>query len=140
MAKIKSASEIAEKWSRVTPMRSEDYKLGVESPKKDWKSETEGAKESYKLGIQESISKDRFAKGVAKAGTEKWKSKTLTKGVQRWGPGVSIAKPDYEAGFKPYQEVIASISLPPRYAKGDPRNINRVAAMAAALRAKKVSM
>lgn len=140
MAKIKSASEIAEKWSRVTPMRTEDYKLGVESPKKDWKSQTENAKESYKMGIQESISKDRFAKGVAAAGTEKWKKKTLSKGVSRWGPGVSIAKSDYESGFKPYQEVISSISLPPRYAKGDPRNIARVAAMAKALREKKMSM
>ena len=140
MPKIKSSAEIAQKWARVTPERTEDYKLGVENPKEDWAKKTQDAKEAYKLGIQESISKDRFANGVARVGTEKWKKKAIEKGGLRWGPGVSIAGPDYEAGFKPYADTIAATSLPPRYAKGDPRNIARVAAMAAALRTKKVSM
>jgi hypothetical protein len=34
--------------------------------------------------------------------------------------------------------VISSTTLPPKYAKGDPRNVQRVATMAAALRAAKM--
>lgn len=134
MPKIRSAGSIARKWARVTPERSEDYKHGVENPKKDWGENTKRAKESWKGGIQEAIAKDRFAKGVEKAGTKKWQEKAKEKGTLRWGPGVAIAQDDYEKGFAPYRETIEKTDLPPRYAKGDPRNIERVKVMAAAMR------
>ena len=135
---IKATSDISEKWARVTPQRSVDYKKGVENPTKDWKAATAEAEESYKTGVSEAANAGRFGKGVNKAGTEKWKAKAVTKGVDRWGPGVQIAKPDYEAGFAPYASTIAALTLPPRYPKGDPRNLDRVSAIAVALRAKKV--
>jgi hypothetical protein len=50
MAEIKSLSAVREKWARVTPMRTEDYKLGVENPKRDWADETEAAKGNWKMG------------------------------------------------------------------------------------------
>ena len=34
MAEIKSLADIAEKWIRVTPGRVEDYKLGIQNPKR----------------------------------------------------------------------------------------------------------
>ena len=39
--------------------------------------------------------------------------------------------------MQPYLETIAATQLPPRFAKGDPRNVQRVAAIAAALRKRK---
>jgi hypothetical protein len=138
MANIKSSSEIAEKWSRVTPQRTEDYEKGVKSPTKDWAASTKAAEESYKQGVTKAAQEGRFGKGVSQAGTEKWQSKAATKGVDRWGAGVQVAKSDYEAGFAPYAEAIKSVSLPPRYPKGDPRNIERVATIAKTLRTKKV--
>jgi hypothetical protein len=81
---------------------------------------------------------DSFAKGVTKAGTDKWKSKALQKGPGRFAEGVMVAGPDYEAGFAPYRDEIERTTLPPRFPKGDPRNISRVATIAAALRKKKL--
>jgi len=138
MANIKPVSEIAEKWSRVTPQRTEDYEKGVKSPTKDWAASAKAAEESYKQAVVKAAQEGRFGKGVSKAGTGKWQSKASTKGVDRWGPGVQMARQDYEAGFAPYAEAIKTISLPPRYPKGDPRNIERVVAIARALRAKKL--
>ena len=46
MAEIKSMAAIAEKWTRVTPQRTEDYKKGIESPRRDWESETIAAKDN----------------------------------------------------------------------------------------------
>jgi hypothetical protein len=138
MANIKSASDIAKKWSRVTPQRSEDYEAGVKNPRVDWASATRAAEESYKKGVMEAASKGRFGKGVSEAGTEKWQGKVISKGVDRWGTGVQTATSDYEEGFGPYADVIKSVNLPPRYPKGDPRNIERVTAIAKALRSKKV--
>jgi len=138
MAKIRSVEEIAEKYGRVTPARSADYAEGIKAPKKDWKTETMNAEDAWEGGVTAAIGGKRFGKGVSKAGTEKWQRKALEVGPSRWGPGVVAAKDDYKSGFAPYQAVISGISLPPRGPKGDPRNIERVTAIATALHAKKI--
>lgn len=139
MPAIKSSAEIAAKWTRVTPQRQDDYKSGVQSPKKDWQASTLAAKDAYKAGIQAAITQDRFAKGVNKSSTDEWKRKAIAKGVTRFAEGVSLSSADYQSGFAPYRDVIENTTLPPRFAKGDPRNIERVKVMAAALHAKKLA-
>jgi len=139
MALIRSVSKIAEKWATVTPGRSAQYRSGVENPMRDWAGETAAAEDSYDAGVQAAMGRKAFGKGVRKAGSEKWKRKAVDVGVSRWGPGVSVARPDYEAGFAPYADAIAAVKLPPRGAKGDPRNLERVSAIANALHAKKIS-
>lgn len=133
MPAIKSTSSIAEKWARVTPQRAPDYESGIRNPKKDWAKTTIAANAAYKEGIQKSIAEDRFAKGVANAGTDKWQRKAIEVGPARYSQGVQVARPDYEKGFGPYRDIIEKTALPPRFAKGDPRNIQRVTAMAKAL-------
>jgi len=139
MPKIRSAADIAKKWGTVTPPRAPDYEFGVKNPKESWEEKTGAAEGAYEEGISAAVADKRFGKGVAKAGQAKWEKKTVEKGVPRWPAGVKIAQPDFEKGFGPYRDVIEGTELPPRYPKGDPRNIERVAAMAAALRAKKVA-
>ena len=131
-------ADIAQKWTRVTPMRSEDYRQGIESPKKDWETETKAAAGAWKDGVAKAAAAGSFGKGVDAAGTGKWKRKALDVGVDRWGPGVSVAGPDYAAGFGPYRDVIERTTLPPRGAKGDPRNYERVKAIGQALHNAKI--
>lgn len=138
MAEIKSIAKIREKWTRVTPLRAEDYKLGVADPKRDWEKSTLAAKETWKVAITDAAAKDLFAKGIVKVGTAKWKEKATTKGPGRYSEGVMIAGPDFEKGFAPYADEIAKTPLPPRFPRGDPRNIERVRVISAALRAKKI--
>lgn len=133
MPAIKSVSAIAEKWSRVTPQRRQDYEDGVRSPKTDWASATAEAEERYSQGVQEAIGKGSFGKGVSKAGTAKWKQGAIEKGARRWPEGVQVGKDAYQRGFAPYADAIAATTLPGRYAKRDPRNIDRVRAMNEAL-------
>lgn len=139
MPEIKSSSAIADKWSRVTPQRTQDYEDGVRQPGKDWANSTAAAESNYEAGVQKSVSEKRFGKGVKAAGTPKWQAKTLEKGVTRWGPGVSVAAGDYESGFSPYRDEIERTTLPPRFPKGDPRNIARVAKLAEALHKRKLA-
>ena len=137
MAEIKSISRIKEKWTRVTPMRSEDYKIGVTSPKRDWEKTTVAAKESHKAAMQTAAASDAFAKGVTRAGTGKWQSKALAKGPGRFAEGVMIGGDDYEKGFAPYRDEIEKTVLPARFPRRDPRNLLRVSAIATALAKKK---
>ncbi|GAH64795.1 unnamed protein product, partial [marine sediment metagenome] len=63
----------------------------------------------------------------------------LEKGTARWGPGVSLAQDLYGRNFAPYRDAIERVTLPPRYAKRDPRNLARVKAVVDALIAAKES-
>ena len=138
MPEIKSSREIAAKWARVTPQRTEDYEQGVQNPKKDWEQETLAAADRQAEGVQKAIQENRFEKGVAKAGTAKWQKGATTKGPQRWSQGVQVGEDDYEAGFAPFRDVINNTTLPPRFPAGDPRNIERTAAMAKALHDRRI--
>ncbi|MBA7494744.1 hypothetical protein ES702_05321 [subsurface metagenome] len=138
MAEIKSLAAIRDKWTRVTPGRLEDYKLGVANPKRDWAEEAKAAKDNWKAGVDAAAAKDLYFKGVDAAGTAKWKDKTLKKGPGRFSEGVYMGGPDYEKGFAPYREAIAACDLGPRYPKRDPRNLERVKRIVDALIAKKL--
>lgn len=140
MAAIKSVAAIAEKWARVTPQRTADYEAGVRQPTKDWQKLTAAANEGWKAGIQAAVQQDRFIKGVNRAGTAKWQQGSIEKGLQRWGPGVQLGEDAYTRGFAPYREAIASVNLPARFARRDPRNLDRVKAVVEALKRVKESL
>lgn len=138
MAEIRPIAKIREKWVRVTPLRAEDYKMGVLDPRRDWEKQSVAQKETWKTAITDAAAKDLYAKGVTRVGIAKWKDRAATKGPGRFSEGVTVAGPDFEKGFAPYADEIAKTALPVRYPKGDPRNIERVRVIAAALRAKKI--
>lgn len=138
MAEIKSLSAIRDKWTRVTPMRTEDYKIGVQNPKRDWEQETLAAEGNWKAGVDAAQAKGLFGKGVSKAGTKKWQDKALKKGPGRFAEGVYLAGPDYERGFAPFREAIARVDLGPKFPRRDPRNLERVRRVVEALIQEKV--
>jgi hypothetical protein len=138
MAEIKSMSNIRDKWTRVTPGRTEDYKLGIQNPKRDWADETKAAEDNWKAGIDAAAAKGLFGKGVDKAGSKKWQDKALKKGPGRFAEGVYIAGPDYEAGFKPFHDAIERVDLGPKFPRRDPRNLDRVKRVVDALISEKL--
>jgi len=133
MADIRTNAEIAAKWARVTPQRTADYERGVTQPRKDWAAATGASNQAWKDGVQSAVAADRFAKGVRAAGTSKWQEGAVNKGVPRWGPGVQIGESAYATGFQPYRDAIERVTLPPRFARRDPRNLLRVNAVVDAL-------
>ena len=137
MAEVKAISRIKEKWTRVTPMRTEDYKLGIQSPRRDWEKSAVAAKETHKAAMMAAGAADSYGKGITKAGTAKWQGKALQKGPGRFAEGVMVGGDDYEKGFAPFRDEIEKVVLPPRFPKRDPRNIMRVSAIATALGKKK---
>jgi len=137
MAEIKSISRIGEKWTRVTPQRTEDYTLGVKSPRRDWEKSAVAAKETHKAAMTAAAATDAYGKGVAAAGSGKWQARALQKGPGRFAEGVMVGGDDYAKGFAPYRDAIEATVLPPRFPKRDPRNIQRVSVIATALGKKK---
>jgi hypothetical protein len=140
MPAVKSLDRISRKWIRQSEAAAPEYKFGVENPKKDWAQATKDAEGNYKAGVIKAANEGRFGKGVAKAGTNKWQKNAAGKGADRWPAGIANAQGDYEAGFAPYREALINLNLPPRGPKGDPKNIQRVAAVAKALHEKKLEL
>jgi hypothetical protein len=139
MAAIKSMDRIRKNWVTSTQIKQAEYTDGINNPRTPWAAATIAGTANYNTGIQKSIAENRFSKGVTKAGDSKWQKNALEKGPTRWAQGVAISADAYQQAFAPYASVIAGLTLPKRGPKGDPANINRVAAIANALHAKKLA-
>jgi len=133
MVAIASGAKIASKWATVTPLRSADYEDGIRNPKVDWATAAVAAGDAWKAGVTQAMAQDSFRKGVTAAGTAKWQAATIEKGPARWQQGVAIGQGAYEAGYEPYRAAIERLTLPPKYAKRDPRNLERVKAVVDAM-------
>jgi hypothetical protein len=139
MAEIRSLSLIKDKWARVTPQRTDDYRLGIQSPRRDWAISARSQEPTWKAAITEAAAKGRFGAGIDKAGTKKWQARALAKGPTRFAEGVMVGAEDYIEGYKPYHEEIARVEMPPRMPIGDPRNYERSKAIGIALHSKKMA-
>lgn len=132
MPKVRSNG--AARWAQRTAAATGDYQAGVASPRVSWSQATVAAKEAHKAGINAALAAGSFEKGVQRAGDGKWSAAAQGKGAERFGPGAAAGVQDYATGVAKFLQVIESTPLPPRGPKGDPRNIQRVAVLAAALR------
>ena len=129
MIKIKPIDQIVTRWVQGVGAASAAYQFGVQNPERDWADATAAASASWFAGVQAAHTSGRFEGSVRAAGTAHWKNRTLTKGVAMWPVAVAAAEGDYRAGFGPFAEAIRNGTLPPRYAKRDPRNMARVDAI-----------
>lgn len=135
MAKIKDLGAIAEKYSRVTPGRTQDYQAGVQQTNPaDFENRAAAGADNWQAGVTQAAAEGRFAAGIRGAGA-KWQRKATQVGVGRFGPGVQAAREDYSSGFEPFHRIIQGLTLDPRGPRGDPRNIQRVNQLAQALNA-----
>jgi len=129
MVKCRGAAESAAKWKTNVGHAGPAYEAGILNPKRDWATETAKAEARWEDGVRKAAADKRFGKGVQAAGTSKWQENAKGKGVDRWGAGVQLAGPAYEAGIGKVIGIIERTNLPPRYAAGDPRNNARTIAM-----------
>lgn len=139
-AKIGSVDDIAAKFGEVTPGRAPYYASGVENPLEDWETQTAAAMGAFKAAVSAADIGKRFAGGVRKAGTSKWKRKAIEVGVDRYGPGVMASVQDFKDGFEPYAAVIAATEMPDRKPRGDPGNYKRAEAIGTALFKKRLAL
>jgi len=131
---VKDAATVAKKWAARAGAAGGDYAAGVNAPRVDWAQATAAAASAWAQGTAMAATSGSFATGVSKAGTDKWKRKATGVGAQRYTGGVAAAQTDFQTAIGPVLQAIASVNLPPRAPKGDPANLQRVAAIDTALR------
>ena len=122
-----------ERWVKRASIATEDYRQGVQAPRRNWKEATLAAREAWRQGVQQAISQGRWERRVSATRNEDWEEKAATLGADRYAPGVQAAQDIYAARVTPYLQAIERLTLPPRGPKGDPRNLERVRLIAQTL-------
>ncbi len=136
---IKPLEKVLAKYKQNASAAGGSYTDGVNFPKRDQAEAAIAAKDAFAQGVQEAIAQDRFAKGVAAAGSAKWKEKATGVGAQRFAPGITAGANDFAKGVAPYLDALRNVTLPVRMPKGNEANLERVRTVNTALRATKLS-
>jgi len=137
---VKPLDQITAKWSQRAAAAGPAYQTGVQNPRISWQQATTAAAPNWGTGVQAAISNGRFVKGVAAAGDSKWSAGATGKGVTRYPQGVQApaAMTNFSNGFGKFAQVLSNLTLPPKFAKGDPQNQARSTAVQIALHNAKV--
>lgn len=114
------------------------YQTSVQGAGPLWQANSAAANGTWKDGVAAAAGRDAYAHGITQAGPGKYQDKASTIGAQRYPDGIRKGATYYSTAVAPYLDVLSNLNLPPRRIKGDPSNIQRVAAVNQALRAKKV--
>ena len=137
---VKDVSASQAKYVQNAQAASGEYAANAAASGTDWEANTRAAAPNYKQAISAAGIQERFARGVAAAGSEKYTRKINAVGAQRYGTGVAEGGQDWASGFAPYAQTLAGLTLPSRQPRGSKANIARVSAVADALSARRLAL
>ena len=138
--KVKSLSEVVDKWASVTPGRQAYYESAAKVAGADWEKNAMAAQAAFQAAVTAGNIGQMFAGGVRKAGAEKYNRKVAAVGGTRFSQGISAGKADYNTGIEPMLSTIAGLTLPARQPRGSEANLARVREIAIALNKKRLSL
>ncbi len=137
---VKDISKATDKWSENASRAAGEFAENTEAAADKWARETAGSADNFHQAITAPGMKERFRRGVVRAGAAKFARKVREVGRDRFGPGVAAATEDYKAGAEPYFATIAALTLSARKPRGDPANYKRVEQIGKALNAKRLAL
>jgi len=137
--KVKDLTQSAKKFSTNASAGSGNYQAGVQN-NQNWAANTENAAPTWAAGVSAAAANGRFAKGVGKAGQQKWQQGAVQKGVGRFQQAVALpsTQQNWQQGFQPYAAILAGITPPPKGVRGSPGNYSIVQTIGDALHKAKV--
>ncbi|GAI63751.1 unnamed protein product, partial [marine sediment metagenome] len=138
--KVKPIEASTSKWSENAGRAGVEFAENAEAAAELWASNTGKAADTFHQAVTAANVKERFRRGVARAGAAKFARKIRDVGRDRFGPGVAAATDDYKTGVEPYFSTLASLTLSARKPRGDPANYNRVQEIGKALNAKRLAL
>jgi len=138
--KVKDISMSTTKWADKARGASAEFATEAEASAELWAGNTAKAADTFHQAITAANIKERFRRGVIRAGAAKFARKIRDVGADRFATGVDAATEDYKAGAEPYFSTIAALTLSKRKPRGDPANYKRVEEIGKALNAKRLAL
>ena len=137
---VKPIDASATKWAARAGAAASEYAAGALAGAEEWARNTANAADNFFQAVTAAGVKERFRRGVVKAGAAKYARKIESVAAGRYAPGVAAAEGDYRTGVEPYLSTIAGLTLSPRKPRGDPGNYMRVQEVGKALNAKRLAL
>lgn len=138
--KVKPIEGSTVKWEDRARGASAEFAANAEASADQWARNTGAAADTYGQAISAPGIKERFKRGVARAGAAKFARKIRDVGADRFAGGITAATVDYKAGAEPYYAALAALTLSGRKPRGDPANYKRVEEVGKALNAKRLAL
>lgn len=138
--KVKPIDSSTVKWEERARTASAEFAANAEASADQWARNTGAAADTFGQAISAPGIKERFRRGVARAGAAKFARKIRDIGADRFAPGVAAATVDYKAGAEPYFATLSALTLSGRKPRGDPANYRRVEEVGKALNAKRLAL
>jgi len=138
MVKTKPVEQVVSKWIKRASVATEDYRAGIQNPRRPWKEAASAAADVWKAAIQEAVARDAYRRGIDATAEEDWKNAALEKGAARYADGVRAAEKRYRAIMSKILSIISAVELPPRGPRGADQNYERVKAIGRALHEAKI--
>lgn len=136
--KVKAAADAAAKFVTNAQNGQPAYAKGVATAGPTWAANTAASADSWAQGVQQAATNGRFGAGINQASQTKYQTRAAGVGPTRYAQGVQTAGPAYQTAVAPYLTTLQNLNLPPRQPRGSASNIQRVVAVAQALRAQKL--
>jgi hypothetical protein len=137
---VKPIEQSTDKWKDNAARAADAFAIEAEAGADAWARNTASSAETFQQAITAPGIKERFRKGVNRAGAAKFARKIRDVGRDRFAPGVAAADMDYKAGVEPYFATISALTLSARKPRGDPANYKRVEEIGKALNAKRLAL
>ena len=138
MVDVKPINDVVTKWETRSGGATQDYTKGAVAAANKYATEAGAAAPNYQAGVTASFGRNAYQTGVQKAGAAKYSMGVTKKGGARYAGGITAGKESFSQGMTGVLSTLQGVTLPARGPRGSPGNIQRVAAIASALRAAKV--
>jgi hypothetical protein len=137
---VKSAAEIAAKWSRIASTRGADYEAGAVGAGAKWEAGASNGAANFQAAVTAGDIGKMYRGGIKQAGAEKYTRKIKSVGTSRFSGGVTAAEMDMQKGIEPMLATISSLTLSKRAPRGSESNLARVREVATALHLKRLAL
>ena len=138
--KVKSVTEVRDKWLDVTPGRASYYEKAASVAGSDWEKGASEASAAFKAGISAANIEAMYKGGIKRAGAAKYERKVKAVGSARFSQGVGAAGEDFADGVSPFLDEISKITLTARQPRGSEANLARVREVSVALHKKRLAL
>ena len=126
MAKGLTVIEAGQRLSESGFANTERYRRGVSGKGSRWVGAASAAEANFKTGMSEFMAKGSLAKAIQDAGSQAYQTGVDTKGVNNWGPGMSLGAPKYQSKVAKYAALWNAPLATPHGAKRSAANQSRM--------------
>lgn len=127
---VRNIQDAAKRFVRNASAAVEDYKKNVAQSGAAWKAGAIAGTENWAQGTQEAISRGAYGKSVRNTDEGYVAQRASTVGASRFAGGVQAGAENWVEGSRPYQDAVASMSLPAKGPRGAAQNFERAMAVA----------